>query len=390
MRLRYQLAVLTLLRTIFNTLHRMVYPFLSVFARSLGVEVTALSFAVTARSLVALFIPVFASLADRRGRRFGMLAGILVFTVGVALVAIHPSLITLSAALILALLGKYLFDPATQAYLGDRIAYERRGTALAVTEVSWSMAFILGVPIMGWIIARFGWATPFPVLAGLGVVMFMVIWRMIPRQDEHHDPASHPRARFRSLLASIPVLAGISIAFWAGAANELVNLNFGVWLEDSFGLKIAALAGAAAVIGLAELSGEGLVAFTTDRLGKPLAIRLGLSASALGALLLPFLGQTRTGALLGLFLFYITFEYTIVSQIPLISELQPDARATILTLNLTGHSLGRFLGAFLSTLIFQRFGFLYVAICAAIFNGFGLIALRMLLRNQSLSSTARG
>ncbi|MCK7467040.1 MAG: hypothetical protein MZU91_02035 [Desulfosudis oleivorans] len=58
------------------------------------------------------------------------------------------------------------------------------------------------------------------------------------------------------MLTNIPALAAISIALWASAANELVNLIFGVWLEDSFGLKIAALAGASAVIGLSELGGR--------------------------------------------------------------------------------------------------------------------------------------
>ncbi len=83
------------------------------------------------------------------------------------------------------------------------------------------------------------------------------------------------------MLTNIPALAAISIALWASAANELVNLIFGVWLEDSFGLKIAALAGASAVIGLSELGGEGLVALTTDRLGKPRALVLGLTGNVL-------------------------------------------------------------------------------------------------------------
>ena len=59
---------------------------------------------------------------------------------------------------------------------------------------------------------------------------------------------------------------------WASAGNELVNLIFGVWLEDSFGLQIAALAGASAVIGFSELGGESLAALLTDRIGKPRAL----------------------------------------------------------------------------------------------------------------------
>ena len=55
MRLRFQLLVFMGLRTVLNTLHRMVYPFLAVFARGLGVDIAMLSFVVTLRSFVGMF-----------------------------------------------------------------------------------------------------------------------------------------------------------------------------------------------------------------------------------------------------------------------------------------------------------------------------------------------
>jgi predicted MFS family arabinose efflux permease len=381
MRLRFQLLIVMVLRTIFNTMHRMVYPFLGTFARGLGVDITALSFALTGRSLVGALAPVICSVADQRGRRFGMLAGVTLFTLGVALVAIAPSLWTLTAALVLALLGKYMFDPAMQAYFGDRVPYQRRGLALAVTELSWSFAFIIGVPAMGFLIARFGWSAPFPLFSALGVGMFSILWWMAPSRDSNHIPARNPWANFTVVLRNVPALAGIAVALWASAANELVNLIFGIWLENSFGLQIAALAGASAVIGLSELSGEGLVALFTDRIGKPRALAFGLTANALAAILLPLIGKTEVGALVGLFLFYITFEFVMVSHVPMMTELVPGARATLMSFNLSGHSLGRALGAFLAPLIYRQFGFLFVALLAVIFNVFGLIALRRLWKD---------
>jgi predicted MFS family arabinose efflux permease len=179
----------------------------------------------------------------------------------------------------------------------------------------------------------------------------------------------------RAVLTNVPALAGVFIALWASAANELVNLIFGIWLEDSFGLKIAALAGASAVIGFSELSGEGLVALTTDRLGKPRALVLGLTGNILASLLLPVVGRTEIGALAGLFLFYITFEYVMISHIPLMTEVMPGARATLLSFNVAGHSLGRVIGALLATFIYQNFGFLPVTLLAVLFNVAALFAL---------------
>ena len=382
MRLRFQLLLFMFIRTIQNTMHRMVYPFLAVFARGLGVEITTMSYVITARAFFGVLAPIIGSSADRRGRKFGMLAGILLFTLGVGLVALFPTFITVSVAILLAIIGKYLFDPAMQAYLGDRVPYERRGTALAITETAWSMSFILGVPAAGYLIANYGWSAPFPLLTGLGLVTFVIIWRSIPRRDEYqtaHTDQTQDQPdttkKIREVLTNIPALAGISIAMWATAGNEMVNLIFGIWLEDSFGLKIAALAGASAVIGLSELGGEGLVALTTDRLGKPRALTLGLISNAVAAFLLPIVGKTELGALIGLFLFYITFEYVLVSHIPLMTEIMPKSRATLLSFNVAGHSIGRAIGALLATFVYQKIGFLPVALMAALFNVFALLAL---------------
>ena len=129
------------------------------------------------------------------------------------------------------------------------------------------------------------------------------------------------------------------------------------------------------MIGLSELSGEGLVALTTDRLGKPRALVLGLVGNILAALLLPIVGRTEMGALVGLFLFYITFEYVLVSHIPLMTEVMPNARATLLSFNVMGHSFGRAIGALIAVFIYERFGFMPVTLIAILFNLFALLAL---------------
>lgn len=380
MRLRFQLVLFMFVRTILNTIHRMVYPFLPVFARGLGVDISTMSLLMTARSLLGATSPFLGPIADWRGRKFGMLAGLGLFILGIGVVSIFPTFWALIVALGLAMIGKYIFDPAMQAYFGDRIPYHQRGTALAVTEVAWSMSFIAGVPVAGFLIGRFGWSAPFPLFSILGLIAFFMIWRIVPNEDPHHEPVGNSREGYLAVFKSTPALAGISIALWASAANELVNVIFGVWLEDSFGLKIAALAGASAVIGISELSGEGLVAFTTDRLGKPRALAIGLITNSLAALLLPFIGQTQWGALIGLFLFYITFEYVMVSHIPMVTELVPAARATLLSLNVTGHALGRALGALLAAFVYQHFGFLFVALSTVVFNIVGILALKRMQR----------
>jgi predicted MFS family arabinose efflux permease len=380
LRIRYQLTLFTIIRAVINTMYRMIYPFLGVFARGLGVNIAELSLALTARSVIGTFGPFAAIVADKRGRKFGMLLGLGVFTGGVAVVVFWPTLIGLTIALVMSTMGKYIFDPSMQAYIGDRVPYERRGLAIAITEFGWSLAFILGMPLMGFVISRNGWMAPFPLLLLMGALMFGLLYFILPREDHQPDPDATVFSNVRLVLVSVPALAGLSIGLWASAGNEVVNLIFGVWLEDAFALKIVALAGASAVIGFAELGGEGLVALFVDRLGKHRAVAIGLIANSGSALLLPLLGQTSAGALVGLFLFYITFEFTLVSIIPMMTEVLPGARATVMALNVAGESLGRAIGAPLAPFLYH-YGFPIVTIGAVVFNIFALLALMRMGRH---------
>ncbi len=378
--LRWQLAAFTFIRMVFNTLHRMVYPFLTIFARGLGVDLTTISYALTARSVVGTIGPFAASVADRRGRRFGMLFGAGLFMLGAGVVVFWPSFPGLTISLVLATLGKYIFDPGMQAYIGDRVPYEQRGRMIAFTEFGWSLAFVVGVPLMGFLIARKGWMAPFPLMALLGVLIVGGLIWMLPKELPQANPA-RSRDNFRSVLTSLPALTGLAIGLLATAANEQVNLVFGVWLEDSFGLKIAALGAASAVIGISEMGAEGLVAAFVDRLGKPRAIALGLAVNSLAALALPWLGRTEFGALAGLFFFYISFEFTIVSYLPLMTELLPRARATLMAFNVSALSFGRAIGAFLAPRLYG-WGFLAVALGAVGFNLLALLAVSRLRKEH--------
>ena len=378
-RLRYQLALFTTIRAVINTMYRLVYPFLGVFARGLGVDIADMSLALTARSIIGTFGPFAATIADQRGRKFGMLLGLGIFTAGVSVVVVWPTFPGLVIALIMSTMGKFIFDPVMQAYIGDRVPYERRGLAIAITEFGWSAAFIVGIPLMGFVISRSGWMAPFSLLALLGVLTFALLIFILPRDDHRPNPDSTVFSNLRLVIASTPTLAGISIGLWASASNEVVNLIFGVWLEDAFALQIAALAGASAVIGFSELAGEGLVAVFVDKLGKPRAVAMGLVANCGAALLLPLIGRTPAGALVGLFLFYITFEFTLVSIVPMMTEALPEARATVMAFNVAAMSLGRAIGAPLAPFLYQ-YGFMVTALGAVVLNIFALLALRRMHR----------
>lgn len=384
-RLRVLVPLFTFVRFLSSTAFRMVYPFLPAFRDGLGVSVASLNTAIGARSLVAgLLGPFIATWGDIRGRKTGMLLGMALFIVGAATVAFWPTFAGFTLAMMLTILGKITFDPAIQAYLGDRVPYARRSQVLTLTELSWSGAYILGIPAVGWVIARAGWIAPFPLLGLLVLLLAVLIWFWVPK-----DPPVEGRdtgrvlKKFGEILSSPTAVTGLVFAGLICVANEIINLTFGVWMEASFGLQLAALGASAAVLGAAELGGEGLVALITDRLGKRRSILLGTLVNCVAVAALPFVGGSLPLALTALFLFYISFEFTIVSTIPLMTEVMPQARATMMAGFFTFASFGRALASGLSTWLYEiGFGASVSAVLAA-----NLLAI-LVLRNLRLEHDA--
>jgi len=173
-RLKYQTALLTVNRTVLNTNFRMVYPLLPVFARGVGVELSQIAILLTLAQLIGLAAPVAGEIAERRSKRFNMILGMAFNMVGLTAVFWIPGYLGLGVALLLGAAGKVtLFDPAVQAYIGDRVPYARRGLFMGLMELSWSAAYLVGVPTMAYLIDLFDWRAPFAVLAalnGIGLV----------------------------------------------------------------------------------------------------------------------------------------------------------------------------------------------------------------------------
>lgn len=384
-----QLPTFVGVRTVINAMVRMVYPFLPIFARGMGVDLRMMSLAITIRSASGLFGPFLASVGDMRGRKTGMLFGVGLFTAGAGFMVLWPGYPAFVVMLVLGIMANFVFVPSMQAFIGDRVPYERRGLVLGISEMGWSLSYIIGVPLIGLAIYRDGWQAPFPWLAGLGLISMLLLWLILPADP----PAAVLRPSLLKNLGQVvtfpPALAAIGFALALTAANELVNLTFGTWLEVAFQVKIAALAVASAIIGISELSSEALASGVVDWLGKRRSVMIGLVLNGLAALSLVGLGSSLNGALVGLFLIYFTFEFVVVSSLPLMTEVMPAARATFMSTFIAALAIGRALGALMMPALFSldstqanQLGILPVMLAACFLSGVAFFLLTRIPRGE--------
>ena len=357
--IRQSLAFLSAERFVLNTAYRFVYPFLPVIARGLGVPLEQAAYLISVRHFSGLATPAVNLLIGRGElRRRLIVTGLGLFIAGSAVTVLTNVYVGALVGFALLGLSKPVFDVSTQAYISDRVPYQRRARHLATFEFTWSLSLLIGAPLAGWLISRTDWATPFWVFGLVTAAALLLVPRFID-PDDHHATTPGPQTRFESSAIALLIVIGLF-----SLASEIIFVVFGAWLESSFAVSMATLGGAAFLIGAAELAGEGGTFAFTDRIGPRRAVIIGLVVSIAGfASLVP----TRDAMGVGLALIAVSifgFEFTLVSAIPLATEVAPSARARYLAWMVVAIGIARGVGAAVSPLLFRSFDLTGPAIAA--------------------------
>jgi DHA1 family inner membrane transport protein len=372
------IVVTTLCRLVLNTARRFVYPFAPALSRGLGVPLTAITSLIAVNQATAVLGLFFGPVADRLGYRLMMLTGMALLVVGMFAGGFLPFYGVILIALFLAGLGKSIFDPALQAYVGERVPFHRRGLVIGFLEFSWAGSTLLGIPAIALLIDRLGWRSPFFVMGGLGLLGILIL-RILIEKGGQKDPQEHSLLLFkdawRPLLRERAALGALLYSFLVSAANDNLFVVYGAWLENRFSLSIVALGFGTAVIGIAELAGETMTAALADRLGLKRSLLGGLAVCIICYGILPYLGKTLGLALVGLFLIFLSFEFMIVTGLSLFTELLPSARATMMATYLATGGIGRVVGALIGGPIWLASGIYATSLVSAIVSILAFISI---------------
>ena len=372
------LAVFIFVRLIVSTVFRMVFPFLPALARGLGVPVEAVAAAVSARSALGFIGPPLGAIADMRGRKQALVGALFLFSASLFAIGIWPGYAVFFIGLVITGGATVVIDSSIHAYLGDHIPYAQRGRATALVELGWSLAFVIGIPLVGWSMAHNDWNAPFIWLGLFGLLAGGLIGLTIPRTIPISGSWEELRIGLRQILTPSSIM-GLLLAMLMTLGNQVISIVFGIWMEDSFGLNIEQLGTASIVIGLAGLVGVGCAVLFTDRLGKRRAIGLGLVVNSAICLVLPFLINNLWGALIALFIFFLSFEFGLTSLLPLMTTLSTQARGVFMAATLAFLSLGDALGALIGPLLI-RSGLTANVFVTVVINVCGLVVLAIFVK----------
>jgi DHA1 family inner membrane transport protein len=376
--LAWKVCVATLCRLALNTARRFAYPFAPALSRGMGVPLTAVTSIIAVNQSTAILGMFFGPMADRLGYRLMMLYGLGMLVLGMFAGGFLPFYTVVLAAFFLAGLGKSVFDPAIQAYISQRVPFHRRGLFIGLIEFSWAGSTLVGIPLVGLLIEYMGWRAPFFAMGGVGLIGMVALKILLPKDGKkalRHQSASGLWSAWTRLCRKRAALGALGFGFFVSAANDNLFVVYGAWLEKSFSLSIVALGLGTGVIGIAELTGEGLTAAISDRLGLKRSVASGMALCIVSYIALPLLGQTLYVSLIGLFFIFLTFEFTIVSALSLCTELLPGLRATMMSGFLAAAGVGRVVGALMGGRVWLAGGILMIGTVSAAISGLGLLCL---------------
>ena len=162
---------------------------------------------VTSAYLLAYAVPLLITgrLGDRIGPKRVYLAGLIVFTLASLWCGLTGSITGLIVARVVQGLGASMMTPQTMSVITRTFAAENRGQAMALWGAVAGIATLVGPILGGVLIDSLGWEWIFFVNVPVGVLGFVLAWRLVPDLQTH----SHTFDWLGVVLSALGLFCGV-------------------------------------------------------------------------------------------------------------------------------------------------------------------------------------
>ena len=371
-------------RLVINISKRFPYPFVSAIGATFSVTADSIQNVIALTNGAGLLSPILGTISEHFGRKVVMVGVLVMMTAMSLLAAIFADYGIFVVVMFSLGIGKIIYDPTFQAYLGDVIHYSRRARVMGIAELSWALSLVIAAPVAGFLLDAGSLQAVFLFVAIMLALGALAVWLLVESDetpDHHHKRIRiiSPLAAMRTVSAHPPAVFALLYSLCLTLSHEIFFINYGLWMEDAFDLVLTALGAVTIIIALAEVIGEFIVITVADRVGTKQTSMYGMLIAAICFVIIPNLSFSLPLAMFGIFLLFIAIETSIVSALPLFTEILPKSRAVMMSANMGSHSLGRLAGAALGALIYKlsEGNFLVIGLVA---GALGFIAFTVMWR----------
>jgi len=367
------LPVLILASVAYSLTVSFINPILVEVARtfhaSVGAAGQARAILSAAGAVAALGATVF---ADRVSRRWQLLMGLAVLGIGDAGLGLTQSFGPWMALQGVAGIGAAIVGLAGTAAAGDYFDETQRGAAMGWITSGYPIAWLVGMPLIGWIADGWGWRASYLAAgAGIAALAFLGVLVALPAPRFQTAPPSHYLAGWRVLLATPAARAWVIAELLTTTAWSSFLVYVGAFFGVTYGLAPGKIGAIVAVGALASVAGTLSSGRWGDRWGRRRVLLLStlLAALAIAAPLSLRLTPLASLALLLPYYFISSVRFPTSSTIAL--SLLPAAPGTMMATRGLTVTIGGMMGTILAGLLLEVGGFATVGVAYALLTAAG-------------------
>ena len=226
----------------------------------------------------------FGALSDAVGRRRITLAGVTLFILGSVLCGTAQSLPQMVVYRIIQGVGGSAIGSAILAIATVNFAPEERGRAMAVIGLIAPLGAVVGPSLGGLLIGAFGWPAIFYINVPFGIISFLLIFRLLPRDEARQLKSFDVWGAILFSAALVLLIMGLS-----PTGGRLTTLDFGLLAGCAAAVAVLVAVERRAANPLAPPSLVGKGSFTIPLSG---IMTMGIVGSGLGFVMPFFLEGT--------------------------------------------------------------------------------------------------
>ncbi|RNB81340.1 MFS transporter [Brevibacillus nitrificans] len=313
---------------------------------------------VTAFSLAFAFgSPLLISLSGRMDRKKLLLLAFNLFIAGNLAASLSPGFPLLMASRILLGLSGGVYTVVALAMSTQLASPEKRGSAIAIVLMGFSVSLVLGVPA-GTIAGEFfGWRPVFALIACLSLVPCLAIGLYLPKVK---GEVTIPLRTQLSALRNARVVYALLLSFFFVTGYSTVYTYITPLLQEAAEMTTALVSTALFLAGIASVAGSRIGGLATDRWGVRSTLYASLAVHILALLLLPLASQLIVTAMLITFLWIGAVQATVPAQQYYLITLSPGSAEIALSVNTSIFQLGIAAGAALGGIVASQNALLHL------------------------------
>ncbi|GAA4166371.1 MFS transporter [Gryllotalpicola daejeonensis] len=253
-------------------------------ASSLGSTESTVSYSITLYSvIVAIAAPVASITLARTSRAALMAGGAALFSIGTIVTSLSSDPAGFFGGRAVAALGGAALVPTASAVATSLVPHERRGRALALVAMGFTLSGALGTPFGTALGSAATWRLPMWVLAGVGIIVGVSIVVGLRRAP---TPDAVPFRQRLAPLADRQIVATVLTTLFVVVSGNVVFIFSATLTAGATGGSGTLLAVLLMIYGCSGLVGNQFVGRLTDRYGsKHIAVTaLGAAIALLAAL----------------------------------------------------------------------------------------------------------